>query len=54
MGKTKRGEKPPGWETWSKRPYSCAPPGKKTKQITNRKERAAKKRLVKKEQEDAD
>ena len=51
MSKTKKGAKPPGWETWSKRPNSCAPPGKKGKQITNRIERARAKKKTKKEKD---
>jgi len=49
MSRSKKGSKDPGWETWSKRPYSCAPPGKTTKKITNRIERRDRKRTTKKE-----
>lgn len=45
MSRTKKGKKGPGWETWSKRPGSCFPPGKAGKQITVSKERAANKRI---------
>lgn len=49
MSRTKKGKKAPGWETWSKRPNSCAPPGREAKKVTNRIERRRSKRLTKKE-----
>jgi len=51
MSKTIRGEKGAGYEYWSSRPYNYggASPGKKTKKITHRLERAEKKRLIQKE-----
>jgi hypothetical protein len=48
MSRTKKGSKGPGWETWSKRPGSCFPPGKVGKQITKSKERAAAKTVERK------
>ncbi len=54
MSRTKKGKKGPGWETWSKRPHSCMPPGRKTKQLTNRSERRQRKTATKKELEKDD
>ena len=54
MSRTTKGKKSIGFETWSKRPGSCFPPGKIGKQITKSKERAAAKtveRKAKKEKE---
>lgn len=48
MSRSKKGKKGPGYEYWSKRPMSGRPPGKKTKKLTHRKERAkAKEELTK-------
>ena len=52
MSRTKKGSKAPGWETWSKRPGSCQPPGRIGKKITTSKERAKNKKIIKKEQDD--
>lgn len=49
MSRTKKGGKSPGWETWSKRPNSCAPPGRDGKKTTNRIERRQNKKLTKRE-----
>jgi hypothetical protein len=48
MSRTKKGKKGPGYENWGKRPNSMSPPGKISKQITVRKERAAARALEKK------
>lgn len=52
MSRTKKGKKAPGWETWSKRPNNCAPPGRVAKTMTNRIERRQRKKLTKEEQND--
>ena len=48
MSRTKKGAKGCGWETWSKRPGSCFPPGKTGKNITKSKERAKTRKLISK------
>ena len=40
MSRTKKGNKPPGFEYWGKRPPSMSVPGKDTKQATHQIERA--------------
>lgn len=55
MSRTKKGQKGPGHEYWSKRPLSSAHgavPGRITKDITNGKERMAARKLEKKEKKD--
>lgn len=54
MSRTKKGSKGCGWETWSKRPNSCAPPGRKGKTVTNRIERRRRKTETRKELEKKD
>jgi hypothetical protein len=46
MSRTKKGQKSPGYEYWSKRPNSMSNPGKVSKNITHRKERAESKKAV--------
>ena len=48
MSRTKKGAKGPGYEYWSRRPAKGTAPGKKTKTITHRLERAAAKRQLRK------
>lgn len=52
MSRSKKGKKAPGYEYWSKRPNSISPPGKTSKNITHRKERAATKRIEHKAKKD--
>lgn len=52
MSRTPKRGKGCGFEYWSKRPNSCSPPGKKSKQITNRIERRRRKDATKKEPRD--
>jgi len=40
MSRTKKGKKPIGYEYWSKRPNSGSNPGRISKNITKRRERA--------------
>lgn len=47
MSRTKKGKKGPGHEYWGKRAFSVCSPGRTSKQITNGKERAAKRKLEK-------
>lgn len=52
MSRTKKKQKPPGYEFWSKRPMSNkhgADPGKITKKRTHRLERIEGKKEIKKE-----
>ena len=53
MSRTKKGGRPIGYEYWSKRKPSMTSPGRITKDITNGKERAEKRRTIRKELEDA-
>ena len=48
MSRTKKGSKGPGFEFWGRRPAKMdfPPPGKETKIITHRQERAAAKRQL--------
>jgi hypothetical protein len=47
MSRTKKGSKGPGYEYWSRRPSKgITAPGKETKTITHRLERAAAKRKL--------
>lgn len=50
MSRTKKGGKGPGFEYWSRRPAKVADPepGRETKKITHRQERAVSKRDLKK------
>jgi hypothetical protein len=54
MSRTKKGSKGSGFEFWSRRPSKIKfpPPGRETKTITHRLERAAVKRDLHKENED--
>lgn len=54
MSRTPKRGKSPGWETWSKRPNNCAPPGRKAKTVTNRIERRRRKTETRKELEKKD
>lgn len=40
MSRTRKGTKPPGYEYWSKRPFSISGPGAFAKRRTHRGERA--------------
>lgn len=46
MSRTKKGAKGPGYEYWSKRPNSVSSPGRISKTITKRKERAENKQAI--------
>ena len=48
MSRTKKGSKGPGYEYWSRRPAKIAfpSPGRETKKITHRQERAVSKRAL--------
>lgn len=48
MSRTKKGSKGCGYDFWGRRAKSCCPPGKVTKQITKRIERARSKAAVRK------
>lgn len=55
MSRTKKGEKPPGFDIWSKRPgtnKSSSLPSKEGKKRTHRLERLEDKKIVKKEKEE--
>lgn len=52
MSRTKKGAKGAGYEYWSKRPNSVSPPGRKSKKITHKKERAQNKDITKRELKD--
>lgn len=54
MSRTKKGAKGPGYEYWSKRPMAGHSPGKKTKKLTHRKERAQAKETLTKDDLDVD
>lgn len=51
MSRTIKGSKGPGYEYWSKRPLSGAPPGKWWKKMTHHIERQRNKKLDKAEQQ---
>ena len=55
MSRTKKGGRPIGYEYWSKRlpRFKTALPGRITKDITHSSERAEKKRIIRKELEEA-
>ena len=40
MSRSRKGKKGPGYEYWSKRPMAGSPPGRISKTITHKKERA--------------
>lgn len=54
MSRTRKGQKGPGYEYWSRRPgnFDGPKPGKKAKTVTHRLERAANKRTVQREQKE--
>ncbi|MEN6367612.1 MAG: hypothetical protein ABFC88_12415 [Thermoguttaceae bacterium] len=54
MSRTKKGSKGSGYEYWGRRPAKVRypDPGRETKKITHRQERAAKKRDLLKEERD--
>jgi hypothetical protein len=54
MSRSKKGKKSPGYEYWSKRPNSMSSPGKISKNITHRKERADAKKVVHKAKKNVD
>lgn len=50
MARTKRGQKGPGWELWSRRPgIKYGPPGRYAKKVTLRAERRISKNEIHKE-----
>ena len=49
MSRTKKGSKPPGYDTWSRRPGSTYGSGKDGKTDTKRREREAERQLLHKE-----
>lgn len=49
MSRTKKGKKSPGYEYWSRRPNSMSSPGRVSKTVTKKKERAVAKQALYKE-----
>lgn len=56
MSRSKKGSKGPGYEYWSRRPgnFDGPKPGRESKKVTHRLERAEKKRTVHREQKGLD